>query len=90
MKNVDGPPDIETFSTPIGRHRVGTDIHAEHDVGFPQHVHCIVKHHRQIRNIGDATAIGPTEHQCSIGFSGDLIAVFVNRTMVSAAEHRQV
>ena len=53
-------------------------------------LHRIAGHFRTKWDLGEQLAVRPAESQLSVRLSIDLIALFVNRSMVPAAEHREI
>jgi hypothetical protein len=90
MKDIDRPADIQPFPQPARASRPRVDVEASRDVLPPQYVHRIGGHRCRWRDLRQGLPVRPPELERAVGLSFDLIALLVDRAVVTATEKREV
>ena len=90
MQDVDRPAHIEMLPHPARAGRPCVEAQALRDVARPEDLHRIGGHRGWKRDLGYGAAVRPPEPQRAVGLSIDLIALLVDRAVVSSTEHSEV
>ena len=88
MQDADRPADIQTLSEPPGHRRSRVNINRR--MPSSQRFAGRGRNGRRRRHFGQRPPVRPPEFEVSVRQSLHLITLFVNRAMVSTAEHREV
>jgi hypothetical protein len=86
MQDVDRPAHIEVLSQPAGAGSPGIEAEALRDVPRPEDAHRIGGHRGRRRDVGQGPAVRPPELQRIVGLSFHLVALLVDRTVVTTTE----
>ena len=90
MQYVDRPADVQSLAEPPGHRRPRMKAKPKRLVPRAQDLDGIGLHRSRRRDHGHDAAIRPPEAQLTVGLSLDLIALFVDRAVVTAAEHGEI
>jgi hypothetical protein len=90
MQDVDRPAHIQTLSEPAWARRPRVEVQPLRVVPGSERLGRIRRHRRRRRNLEQGPAVGSPEPARAIGLSIDLVALLVDRAMVSSAEQREV
>jgi len=90
MQHVDRPADVQALSEPPGHRRPRMKAKPKCLLPRAQDLDGIGLHRSRRRDHGHDAAIRPPEAQLAVGLSLDLIALFVDRAVVTAAEHGEI
>jgi hypothetical protein len=90
MQDVDRPADIQSFPQPAGARRPGVDVEVSRDVIRSEDVRRVGGHHRWRRDIRQRPPVRPPELERAVVLSIDPISLLVDRSMMPAAEQREV
>jgi hypothetical protein len=86
MQDVDRPADVQAFTGPLSEPRPRMKIEPLRGVLRPDRPGRISGHRRRRRYVGQRPAIRSPELERPVGPALDLVALFVHRAVMPAAE----
>jgi hypothetical protein len=90
MQDVDRPADVQPLAEPLGACCPRVEVQALRLVPRLERLHWIPRNYRRARHLGNEPAVRLPEFERAVRLSIDVVTLFVDRTMVPPAEHRQV
>jgi len=86
MQDVDGPAHVQVLTQPTGCRRPRVEAKPLRDVSRSHSLNGIGGHGSRRRDLGQKLPVRAAESELAVGSSIHLIALFVDRAMVPAAE----
>ncbi len=90
MQDLDRVAHIETLPKPAGARRVRMELEAGCFVSRSERFDGIVVEHCRRWDIGQRPSVRPSERQFTVGKVLYLVSLFVDGSVMAAAEHREV
>jgi hypothetical protein len=90
MQDIDRPPHVQALSAPPSTRRSPVDAESVTDVRSTEGLKRIGEYHRCRRDVRQHSPVRPPEFQPAVGQSGDVIALFVHRTVMPPTEQREI
>jgi len=90
MQDADRPADVQMLSLPTGRRCACIDLDASRIVLHADCVDGIRGHCGRRRHIRQQPPVRPPEAEFTVGLALNLIALFVDRTVMPETQHCQI
>jgi len=90
VQHVDGPSDVQALAQPAWHRRSRVDVKPFELVSRSESLDRAAGDRNGRRGHWQPSAVGAPEGECSVGLTIDLVAVFMDRAVMTATERREV